>query len=114
MLGVAHGTAINAAPTRRRSASSTFQVRTAAPVGMASTDSDTSLKRRRRRSGRTNGSRPPPIRKKSSWSARAKTGVRFSVVSSETLATLQAHIPSGKHSNEPRCDMPPKRKPPLP
>ena len=40
MVGIVHATAMSAAPTRRRSASSTFQVRTAAPVGMASTLSD--------------------------------------------------------------------------
>ena len=40
--------------------------------------------------------------------------LRADADSSALLLTGHAQIPSGKHSNEPRCDMPPKRKPPSP
>ena len=109
-----HATAISPAPTRRFSASMMLYVRTAAPVGMLSTESDKSRNRLLRRSGNTHGSRPAPIRKKSRAPARSKAASSADADSSAALLTGQAQIPSGKHSNEPRCDMPPKRKPPSP
>ena len=44
----------------------------------------------------------------------ASAGANAASVISSDVFTGQAQRPSGRHSSEPRCDMPAKRKPPSP
>ena len=60
------------------------------------------------------GAPPPSLYSISMSAASSNTGVSAVSLISATPVAGQAQTPLGKHSSEPRCDMPPKRNPPLP
>src|SRR5262249_28918144 len=110
----AHGTATSAAATRRRSPIMMLYVRIAGPVCIVSSVTCKARNAARNSAGAIQTSVPVPTISVSMLLAAANTRASEYLWICSGRVTSQAQTPSGRHSNEPRCDIPAKAKPPLP